>query len=75
MKTPAAVPDARTRERVEAYLLAHGTATTADVSAELGLGQAAIRKHLDAMIADGTVTTLSGTTRSAASPGATCSIR
>jgi predicted ArsR family transcriptional regulator len=48
--------DSRTRARVEAYLLAHGTATTAEVSAELGLGQAAIRKHLDAMIADGTVT-------------------
>jgi predicted ArsR family transcriptional regulator len=56
---PEALPlagDSRTRARVEAYLLAHGTATAAEVSAELGLGQAAIRRHLDALLADGTVT-------------------
>jgi predicted ArsR family transcriptional regulator len=45
----------RTRERVTAYLLAHGTATAGQVGAALGLGPAAIRKHLDALIAEGTV--------------------
>jgi predicted ArsR family transcriptional regulator len=61
--------DSRTRARVEAYLLAHGMATTAEVSAELGLGQAAIRKHLDAMIADGTVAARSSTPASSRGRG------
>jgi predicted ArsR family transcriptional regulator len=48
--------DSRTRARVESYLLAHGWATAGEVGEELGLGQAAIRKHLDAMVADGFAT-------------------
>jgi predicted ArsR family transcriptional regulator len=47
--------DSRTRERVTAYLLAHGTATASAVGEALGLGPAAIRKHLDALLADGLV--------------------
>ncbi len=50
------VGDSRTRERVTSYLLAHGTATAAEVGTALGLGPAAIRKHLDALLAEGTVT-------------------
>jgi predicted ArsR family transcriptional regulator len=51
----AALTGDRTRERVTAYLLAHGTATAGQVGAALGLGPAAIRKHLDALLAEGTV--------------------
>ncbi|BCB78572.1 hypothetical protein Pflav_049820 [Phytohabitans flavus] len=61
MKNAAALPeqpaavDGRTRDRVARLLLAHGSATAAELGAELGLGSAAIRKHLDAMVADGVV--------------------
>jgi predicted ArsR family transcriptional regulator len=51
----AAVPDGRTRDRVAQLLLDRGSATAAEVGAELGLSPAAIRKHLDAMLADGLV--------------------
>jgi predicted ArsR family transcriptional regulator len=49
------VVDGRTRDRVARLLLEHGSATAAELGAELGLGSAAIRKHLDAMLADGVV--------------------
>lgn len=49
--TPAA-PDGRTRDRVAQLLLERGSATAADLGAALGLSPAAIRKHLDAMLAD-----------------------
>jgi predicted ArsR family transcriptional regulator len=52
---PAA--DGRTRDRVTQLLLAHGAATAAELGAELGLSPAAIRRHLDAMLADGLVET------------------
>jgi predicted ArsR family transcriptional regulator len=48
--------DSRTRARVASYLLAHGWATAGEVSQALGLSQAAIRKHLDALAAEGLVT-------------------
>jgi predicted ArsR family transcriptional regulator len=47
--------DRRTRDRVAELLLERGAATAAEIAAELGLGPAAIRKHLDAMLADGMV--------------------
>jgi predicted ArsR family transcriptional regulator len=47
-------PDRRTRDRVTA-LLANGPATAADLGTSLGLSPAAIRRHLDAMLADGLV--------------------
>ena len=47
--------DSRTRARVKAYLLAHGGATAGEVGEALGLGPAAIRKHLDAMLIEGDV--------------------
>ena len=46
-----------TRERVRSLLLALGPSTAATLSKELGLSPAAVRKHLDALLADGTVTT------------------
>lgn len=49
--------DGRTRDRVTQLLLAHGVATAAELGAELGLSPAAIRRHLDAMRADGLVET------------------
>jgi predicted ArsR family transcriptional regulator len=50
-------PDGRTRDRVAQLLLERGAATAAEVGAELGLSPAAIRKHLDAMLAEQLVET------------------
>jgi predicted ArsR family transcriptional regulator len=51
----AGAGDGRTRARVKAYLLAHGGATAGELGDALGLSPAAIRRHLDAMLADGDV--------------------
>jgi predicted ArsR family transcriptional regulator len=55
--TPAAAAagDSRTRARVKALLLEHGAATAAELGEVIGLSPAAIRRHLDAMLADGDV--------------------
>jgi predicted ArsR family transcriptional regulator len=53
----ATSPDGRTRDRVAQLLLERGTATAAELGAQLGLSPAAIRKHLDAMLADRLVET------------------
>ncbi len=45
-------PDRRTRDRVSQLLFERGAATAAELGAQLGLSPAAIRKHLDAMLAD-----------------------
>ena len=57
MKTAAAstLADRRTRERVARLLLEQGPSTAAALSAALGLTPAAVRKHLDAMLAAGTI--------------------
>jgi predicted ArsR family transcriptional regulator len=52
---PPASVDGRTRDRVTQLLLAHGSATAAQLGAALGLSPAAVRRHLDAMLADGDV--------------------
>jgi predicted ArsR family transcriptional regulator len=52
---PSMIAD-RTRDRVTRLLLAHGASTAADLGTALGLSPAAIRRHLDAMLADGDVT-------------------
>jgi predicted ArsR family transcriptional regulator len=52
---PGPVGDERTRDRLTRLLLEHGSATVAELSAALGLSPAAIRRHLDAMLADGDV--------------------
>jgi predicted ArsR family transcriptional regulator len=53
----ATAPDGRTRDRVAQLLLERGHATAAELGADLGLSPAAIRKHLDAMLADRLVET------------------
>jgi predicted ArsR family transcriptional regulator len=45
----------RTRTRVARSLLDHGPSTTADLAERLGLTQAAVRRHLDALTADNVV--------------------
>jgi len=54
VKTRAA-EDGRTRDRVAQLLLARGAASVAELADVLGLSTAAIRRHLDAMLADGDV--------------------
>lgn len=46
-----------TRERVRALLLTLGPSTVAALSERLGVSPAGVRKHLDALLAAGTVTT------------------
>ncbi|WP_328467326.1 ArsR family transcriptional regulator [Actinoplanes sp. NBC_00393] len=53
----ATVSDGRTRDRVAQLLLTRGATTAAELGAELGLSPAAIRKHLDAMLAEDLVET------------------
>jgi predicted ArsR family transcriptional regulator len=47
--------DHRTRDRVADLLLERGSATAAELGEALGLSPAAIRRHLDAMLASGDV--------------------
>lgn len=47
--------DRRTRDRVARLLLESGPATAAALGQRLGLSPAAVRRHLDAMVADGTL--------------------
>lgn len=57
-QTPAAdmaVDDAPTREKVATTLLTHGASTAADLAVELGLTPAAVRRHLDQLLADGVI--------------------
>ncbi|MPZ28455.1 MAG: ArsR family transcriptional regulator [Micromonosporaceae bacterium] len=55
--TAGPVGEERTRSRVTRLLLEHGSASAAELGAELALSPAAIRRHLDAMLADGLVET------------------
>ena len=52
-----AVPggEVRTRDRVTRLLLEEGGCTAADLSERLGLTSAAVRRHLDALLAEGSV--------------------
>ncbi|SDT62159.1 Predicted transcriptional regulator, ArsR family [Actinoplanes derwentensis] len=54
---PAGATDGRTRDRVVQLLLKHGATTAAQLGAALGLSPAAIRKHLDVMLAERLVET------------------
>jgi predicted ArsR family transcriptional regulator len=49
--------DGRTRDVVVRLLLERGPTTTAALADELGLSAPAVRRHLDALVADGSVTT------------------
>ncbi|MDR7086987.1 putative ArsR family transcriptional regulator [Aeromicrobium panaciterrae] len=51
------VDDAPTRERVANTILEHGPSTAADLAHELHLTPAAIRRHLDQLLADGVLMT------------------
>lgn len=51
----AAPADLSTRDRVNQLLLERGPTTAAQLGSALGLSPAAIRRHLDAMLADGDV--------------------
>ncbi|WP_261556422.1 helix-turn-helix transcriptional regulator [Frankia tisae] len=48
--------DGRTRDRVVRLLLEGGSATAAELSRQLGVSPAGIRRHLDAMVGDGIIT-------------------
>jgi predicted ArsR family transcriptional regulator len=48
--------DGRTRDAVTRLLLERGALTAAELGAELGVSPAGIRRHLDAMLAEGLVT-------------------
>ncbi|GAA4895411.1 putative ArsR family transcriptional regulator [Stackebrandtia albiflava] len=48
-------PDGQTRQRVAELLLENGRATARQLAAALGISQVAVRRHLDAMAADGLV--------------------
>ncbi|WP_435173220.1 helix-turn-helix transcriptional regulator [Actinacidiphila sp. bgisy145] len=45
----------RTRNRVARSILGHGPSTAADLAERLGLTQAAVRRHLDALVAENIV--------------------
>jgi predicted ArsR family transcriptional regulator len=47
--------ESRTRDRVARLLLEYGSQTAAELSERLGMGSAGVRRHLDAMLADGLV--------------------
>ncbi|HEV8526372.1 MAG TPA: helix-turn-helix domain-containing protein, partial [Actinomycetes bacterium] len=47
--------DGPTRERVARSILAHGPSTATALAERLGLTPAAIRRHLDALLADGVI--------------------
>ncbi len=47
---------AGTRERVARVILEHGRTTAADLAQQLELTPAAVRRHLDALLADGLIT-------------------
>ncbi|MCK9876576.1 HTH domain-containing protein [Frankia sp. AgPm24] len=51
----AGTADGRTRDRVVRRLLEGGSATAAELSRQLGVSPAGIRRHLDAMVSDGSI--------------------
>ena len=55
MKTPnvAAEADASTRQRVASSILEHGPSTAVSLAGRLGLTPAAVRRHLDVLLASG----------------------
>ena len=53
MSAPA--DDGRTRDRVSALLMEHGPQTATELATLLGISPAAVRRHLDALVATGRV--------------------
>ena len=54
-RSSATADDGRTRDRVSALLLERGPQTAAELAALLGVSPAAVRRHLDALLATGRV--------------------
>jgi predicted ArsR family transcriptional regulator len=52
-RTSAPADDGRTRDRVSALLLEHGPQTATELAARLGISPAAVRRHLDSLVAAG----------------------
>ncbi|RKN42409.1 helix-turn-helix transcriptional regulator [Streptomyces hoynatensis] len=52
---PATEEQSGTRQRVARSILQHGPSTAAELAGRLGLTQAAVRRHLDALAAEGLV--------------------
>ncbi|MCU1673682.1 MAG: putative transcriptional regulator [Frankiales bacterium] len=57
MGSTEALGDVRTRDRVSSLLLELGPSTATALADRTGLTVAAVRRHLDALVADGTVST------------------
>ena len=54
-RSSAPADDGRTRDRVSALLLQHGPQTASELAGRLGVSPAAVRRHLDALLATGRV--------------------
>jgi predicted ArsR family transcriptional regulator len=54
-RTSAPADDGRTRDRVSALLMEHGPQTATELATLLGISPAAVRRHLDALVATGRV--------------------
>ncbi|MDK3256370.1 helix-turn-helix transcriptional regulator [Blastococcus capsensis] len=54
-RSSAPADDGRTRDRVSALLLEHGPQTATELAGRLGVSPAAVRRHLDALLASGRV--------------------
>lgn len=63
MAAPSAGGDGRTRELVARTLLEQGPISAAETAESLGLSPAAVRRHLDALLADGEATSRSAPRR------------
>ncbi len=55
LATPERAVDVRTRDRVSRLLMQHGTLSAADLAARLEISAAGVRRHLDALLAEGRV--------------------
>ncbi|WP_324273252.1 helix-turn-helix transcriptional regulator [Blastococcus brunescens] len=52
-RASATADDGRTRDRVSSLLLEHGPQTATELAARLGISPAAVRRHLDSLVAAG----------------------
>ena len=52
-RSSATADDGRTRDRVSALLLEHGPQTATELATRLGISPAAVRRHLDSLVAAG----------------------
>ncbi|MFD2094258.1 helix-turn-helix transcriptional regulator [Blastococcus deserti] len=52
-RSSAPADDGRTRDRVSALLLEHGPQTATELAGRLGISPAAVRRHLDSLVAAG----------------------